>query len=231
MRRRGRACTGFRPIAWLAGPTAAATIGAFASASAVTLEYPPNEVFGIGSVSAVAHTNTVSPTTYSCGFDQSFFNTFTGVTTVPGIASSQFSGTGGPFAQISFSIPFSYEAYNFTSLGSGLLLYATFGTNADLDFSSPSGGTIRFDTVVQVDPGGLDQLGLGFPFTVETAAAAGSYTFTYTIRFPNCALTIEGPLPERARRACVSPSSIWRRFSGSAGIAISDARCRLLCGR
>ena len=111
------------------------------------------------------------------------------------ISYSQLIGTGGPFAQISLGAPMYYDLVGVTKL--------LFGTTADLEFATPSNGTITFDAVSPLETSGeLSRKKAGphagssdgsYSFTVVSANAAdGGFAFTFTIEFPDCPVTVQG---------------------------------------
>jgi len=162
-------------------------VGGLISAAAQALSYPPAGEFDFGNVmGAWTPTTTVDGDNYDCAFDELPEEWQQGVSSA---GFSQFIGTGGPFAQISFSVPFYYEYFSGSTEAKS---YVTFGTTADLNFSSPAGGTIRFDSVSETATGGAPKIGDSFPFTVKSTSVEGNFTFEYLIQFPNCALTIQG---------------------------------------
>jgi len=156
-------------------------LGGVLAAPAEALTYPPAEYFQFGSVYVAPNGTVNGSSSYECylaGYVQ--------------IASSTFLGTGGPWAEISFSIPPEYFYEDLSSRKSLPLLDAVFGTVATLGYDSPSSGTITFGYANQYVHDGAKKIATSFPFTVKSSASEGNLSFHFTIQFPNCALDIQG---------------------------------------
>src|ERR1700733_10995839 len=168
-------------VARIVGIIGGILLGGALAAPAKALSYPPAAYFQFGSLYVEPSVNVSGLNYYECYLAGE-----------PQIASSTFLGTGGPWAEISFSIPPEYFYEDLSSKKSLPLLDAVFGTVAPLAYNSPSSGTITFGYANQYVHDGAKEIATSFPFTVKSSASEGNLSFQFTIQFPKCALDIQG---------------------------------------